>query len=309
MVRQQSWQCTNMPETILHKVRRAVRHPKLIIVYVDKMLMHVYQFLFVRRRLYWFNRNLYRYALRGIGVWNVNNDKTSGEKYFLKEVVGRHAKMVQRPFVVLDVGANVGDYSQRVRQLIANSTVYAFEPNPITFESLKLTAKEYGFSAVNCGCGEETGKMILYDHLGTEGTVHASLFRDVIEGLYHTPAVEHEVQIVKLDSFVLEHGIERVHFLKIDTEGNEMAVLKGLEETIRAGKVDFIQFEFNEMNIVSRTFFIDFYNYLSDYNLHRLLPDGMVSLRQYSTDICEVFGFQNIAALRKDMSFGNDTDA
>jgi hypothetical protein len=36
-----------------------------------------------------------------------------------------------------------------------------------------------------------------------------------------------------LDDFVKEHNIERVDFIKIDTEGSEREIIKGARETIK----------------------------------------------------------------------------
>lgn len=274
-------------------------------VYVDKFLMSIYQFLFVRKRLYWLNRIIYRLSLRGIGVWNVQNDRTSGERYFLQKLVLKYAKQIGTPLIVLDVGANVGQYSRMVRSLVPDSRVIAFEPHPVTYRTLKKTADEYGFAAINSGCGENPGKMILYDHIRSHNAEHASLFRDVIGVLHHGLPIEHEVQILELDEFLTRERIARVHLLKVDTEGYEMCVLKGLRKSIIGGRIDIIQFEFNEMNVISRTFLRDFCDYLSDYELFRMMPDGLISLRSYSTETCEIFGFQNIAALRRGVNLLN----
>jgi hypothetical protein len=44
-----------------------------------------------------------------------------------------------------------------------------------------------------------------------------------------------------------------------------------LKEALKKGIIEIIHFEFNEMNIFSRTFFKDFYDLLEDYQLFRVL--------------------------------------
>jgi hypothetical protein len=87
-----------------------------------------------------------------------------------------------------------------------------------------------------------------------------------------------------------------IDFLKIDTEGHELAVLKGAKNLIAQQKIQLIQFEFNEMNVVSRTYMRDFVELLSNYQLHRVVPDGYFPLNNCVQDI-EIFGFQNILAI------------
>jgi polynucleotide 5'-kinase involved in rRNA processing len=100
--------------------------------------------------------------------------------------------------------------------------------------------------------------------------------------------VHYEVEIVTIDEVIEKEKIVRIDFLKIDTEGHELAVLEGASNALKAGIIRCIQFEFNEMNVVSRTFFKDFKNILKDFN-------GMLPLGDQPV-ITEIFAFQNIVA-------------
>jgi len=53
------------------------------------------------------------------------------------------------------------------------------------------------------------------------------------------------------------------------------------------------------MNIYSKIFFKDFFELLSEYNLYRLLGDGMIPITRYEPILCEIFGYHNIIARRK----------
>jgi hypothetical protein len=99
-----------------------------------------------------------------------------------------------------------------------------------------------------------------------------------------------------LGEFLSSAGIDRVQLLKIDTEGNELSVLKGVESYIASKKIDVIHFEFNEMNVSSRVFFRDFWKMLQGYDVYRLLPRGMVKIDSYNPLYCEIFAYQNIVA-------------
>ena len=95
--------------------------------------------------------------------------------------------------------------------------------------------------------------------------------------------------------------IDRISLLKIDTEGTEYDVLMGGKETLKQGKIDIIQFEFNEMNVYSRTFMKDFVEILPKYEFFRLMPYGLYPMGEYRPSTWEIFAFQNIAAIRKDI--------
>jgi len=258
------------------------------------LILKMYGALFGRRVFYRMNRLLYQLSLRGLGVLNHVSNKASGEHSFLKRYLsGREGG------IVFDVGANVGGYSRTVLGMCPSVTLYAFEPHPKTFSVLKSHLEQENFIPVNAAAGDADGVMSLYDYASDDGTSHASLYRDVIENIHMKQSVEHKVEVVALGRFAKDRNIEKIDLLKVDTEGNELKVLLGISDYILAGKIEAIHFEFNEMNISSRTFFRDFWSLLPNYDLYRLLPDGMVLIDRYSPVFCEIFAYQNIVAILK----------
>lgn len=263
---------------------------------IGAIVRRTYRRLFVGVRWYRVNRFLHEMSLHGLGVLNYESDRVSGEHQTLvralKETPDAHP-------VVLDIGANVGNYARSVMRLCPAAQVFAFEPHPATFARTAEAARESGFTAINAACGADVGHMTLFDYEGHEsGSEHASLYVDVIEGIHGGRPAGREVAVTTIDAFVAERGIDHIRLLKIDTEGHEAAVLRGARETLVAGKVDLVQFEFNEMHVASRTFFRDFLELLPGFRLHRVLPDGWVPL-PYAPVTCEIFAFQNILAVRE----------
>lgn len=242
---------------------------------------------------------MYLLSLNGLGILNYENDRISGEYSFLT----KSTKYLGLNSVVFDIGANVGNYSNLIKELNPKIRVYAFEPHPITFNTLKKNAQIHDYYAFNLGCGKEKSKLQMYDYADNDGSSHASLFKDVIENIHQGDSIEHIVDVIELDDFLIEQNIERIDLIKIDVEGNEYNVIKGLHQSIKNGIVDIIHFEFNEMNVMSRTFFKDFYEILCDYQFFRMLPDGLVPLGEYNPLFCEIYAFQNIVAIHKNSEF------
>ena len=257
-------------------------------------LFRVFRMLFVRKRFYRFYKALYSISLRGIGVRNFESDALSGEKHFIE----RHISTIQGG-VILDVGANVGAYSKLIRGANSVVRICAFEPHPKTYLKLTGNLAALNVETYNVAVGSESGRLDLFDYADEDGSSHATLYQDVIERIHKGHSTKHEVEVIKLDSFVRSQGIEQVALLKIDTEGHELEVLHGFLQFIRANKVSVIQFEFNEMNIVSKASFRDFWELLSNYDLYRMLPDGLVLIDSYSPIHCEIYAYQNIVAKLK----------
>jgi FkbM family methyltransferase len=264
---------------------------------VKRAFIDLYKRLFVRKALYGLHRRLLNISLWGVGVLNSEDDRGSGEEHFLRALPGYLGGTAD--FTVFDIGANVGRYADRVKALYPRARVYAFEPNPACFRRLQERARAGGYLAFNQGMGDVAGRMTLYDQCADGGSEHASLYQEVIESLHGSAAAAIEVEVSTVDRFVGEHGIDRIDLLKTDTEGHDLQVLRGALETIRAERVGLIQFEFNEMNSVSRAFFRDFCALLPDHDFFRLLPDGPVPLRPEPPFLGEIFAFQNIIARRR----------
>jgi len=259
------------------------------------IVINIYRFLFLRKFFFKFNKLLLSLSLRGIGILNFENEKLSGEGWFLREISKRN-----RHLVALDIGANIGRYSSTLKALCPEASIYAFEPHPKSFLRLQASAYTSGYTAINLGCSNIEGKLKLYDYKGAnEGSEHASLYKDVIEILHNGEVISWDVDLTTVDSFVKQNDIPQIHLLKIDTEGNELKVLQGAKETIEKGFVEMIHFEFNEMNLMSRTFFRDFYQALPEYYFYRMLPDGLVPLGSYNSLFHEIFAFQNIVAIHR----------
>ena len=242
---------------------------------------------------------MYLLCLNNLGILNYENQRLSGEHSFLDKLT----KYFEKDAIVFDVGANVGRYSNYIAKLKPETKIYAFEPHPKTFKVLEKNSQLNGYTALQFGCGHKPTKLKLYDYKERDGSSHASLYKDVIQDIHDGNPTEHIVDVIDLDSFVIEKNISNITLLKIDVEGNEYAVLKGLKQSIDNDKVEIIHWEFNNMNVISRTFFKDFYVFLSKYDIYRMLPHSLIPLGEYKPIFCEIYVFQNLVAIHKDSKF------
>jgi len=263
---------------------------------ITNFIINLYAYLFARKIFYKLNKLLYLISIRGIGILNFKNNQSSGEQHFLNSLRTRYRT---REITVFDVGANQGNYSLAIKKLFPNAKIYSFEPHPKTFLKLNKTSGENDFNAYNYGIGDAKSELKLYDYAGNEenGSEHASIFRDVIESIHKNSAQSFDINVITIDSFVKNNNIDSINLLKIDTEGNELNVLKGSSECLKNNKIDIIHFEFNEMNVVSRIYMKDFFDLLRNFKFYRMLSDGLVPLT-YNPLMCEIFAYQNVVAIR-----------
>jgi FkbM family methyltransferase len=242
---------------------------------------------------------LFVVSLRCLGILNWQSARQSGETSFVINIL---PQIDQEGNTVLDVGANEGEFIAAVVGNSKHLKVIGIEPHPSTFGRLKRRFQSLSdrVSVLNIGAGNTETMMPLYDYSDRDGTGHASLFKDVIEGIHHGVSTSWEVLIRRLDDVVADCQAE-IALIKIDVEGFELDVLRGLENTIRSRKVKAIVIEFNEMNVVSGVFAKNFIDLLNEYRPYRLLPEGrLLPLLPYQALFVELFAYQNLVFIRDD---------
>ncbi len=260
---------------------------------LGQRLSYYYALLFATSKLAKFHYLLLKVALKGIGVLNFYNKVVSGEEYFVSRLLPRLLQN-QTP-IFFDVGANQGDYSVLLVNQFPDAKIFAFEPHPKNY--LALTQLDFAkLSSFELALSDVAGLITLYDHADYDGTTNATLYKDVIGDIYHKDSNTHEVMADTLDSIVNTHNINTIDFMKIDTEGNELAILRGGAGLLQQERIGAIQFEFNEMNVISHAFLYDFRRILNNYTLFRMLPRGLLPLADIPL-LTELFAYQNILAV------------
>ncbi|HBB89337.1 MAG TPA: hypothetical protein DC047_17165 [Blastocatellia bacterium] len=143
----------------------------------------------------------------------------------------------------LDLGANFGLYSYHIsRALGPKGRVYAFEPVPFTFATLRLVSRILGFRNVTLfekGCSEEAGRISFEVPVQASGAYAAGQAyiggrRDDREGkesqVRWSGTKEVICEVVALDDFLPE--IDRLSLIKCDVEGAELFAFRGARKLI-----------------------------------------------------------------------------
>ncbi len=139
----------------------------------------------------------------------------------------------QDDYTVFDVGANFGYLSLVWNQTIAkNGIVYAFEPHPTIFNSVKTSVKLNVLSnlkLINAAVSDKAGKIEL--HLSS--TTSNTLTEVAQENKANTTV---KIDMITLDEFSMQHAITHVDLIKIDVDGIEHDILKGAKQLIATSR-------------------------------------------------------------------------
>lgn len=188
---------------------------------------------------------------------------------------------------VFDVGANVGDYSILLSQLVGYfGRVYAFEPTKTSYEQLKKRIQDYDLQNIAAiqKAVYSTNTDIEFNEFPEEYSAWNSLGKPIMQdplGKHSVvPIVNIEkVEAITLDKFCETENIEQIYFLKIDVEGAESDVLKGCQNLLSQKKIRYIQFEISQKMLegfnreAKEVFKILIQN---DYECHEITPEGEI---------------------------------
>ncbi len=143
--------------------------------------------------------------------------------YFLR-------KHILKGGLIIDIGAHMGLYTLLLNDLFVGG--YCFEPAADTFKALRdnlfINDLVEQFVPVNSAVSETN----TIQALKIEGTFSGvNYLVGNIENNIENVAI---VSVVSIDNFFLEKSErEKIHFMKIDTEGNEQKVLEGGLQTLK----------------------------------------------------------------------------
>jgi len=134
----------------------------------------------------------------------------------------------------VDVGANIGLFSMLASKWIGpRGLVLAFEPSRRECERLRYHVNHNSLANVGvfqAAAGNHDGTAVLH----VADARHAGL-NTIEEQFVHAEVEEVYTEIVpvmRIDEFVIRHGVPQIHAMKIDVEGGEPAVVAGARRTI-----------------------------------------------------------------------------
>lgn len=266
------------------------------------------------KRIYFFKT-----AILGL-AWASLLFKTDLESFEIKEqsfayklkagtdprVNGEHLLMQQffrTNDTVFDVGANRGEWSLLALQTNFEIRIFAFEPIPEIFQKMKNHFLSFdNLDAFNLALSDETGEGNFYFYSNLSEL--SGLFdRETLRKQFRPPNLI-TVPLDTLDRFCAEHNVQKIDFLKIDTEGAEWKVLNGAKGLLQGHQIRAIQFEYGGTYIDANTTLEQVMRLLTknDYVIFKIVPSGLIHISHWDPRL-EDYDYSNYFAIfQKDMN-------
>ena len=148
--------------------------------------------------------------------------------------------------LLLDIGANVGDFASEFLSIYKNARAVCFEPVSSTYEQLAgRFAGDQRVEAHRCAVSNFDGRAEM--HVEKESTLSSLVeYTEDANVAYHLGTAQLEqIECRRLDSFPYRKGTERL-FVKIDVQGFETEVIRGAMQTLAGADAVLLECSFAE---------------------------------------------------------------
>jgi len=189
-------------------------------------------------------------------------------KFFMNEVENEIIKYTKKreDKIVFDVGCYRGGFTKNFikyeKKIGVESTFFLFDPNPNIENYLRPVLKNEKIKYFNLALDNSNSKKTFYLNMFFEPSGSSlnttirddkiwrntrKIFMQIFQPFKKVEDFsEISVQTQTLDNFCLEKKINNIDVLKIDTEGNELNVLKGAKKLLEQNKINIIYTEISE---------------------------------------------------------------
>jgi FkbM family methyltransferase len=231
-----------------------------------------------------------------------SNLYSNGESYIFNNII----KSFENP-VVFDIGANKGLYTKMCLDINPDINIYSFEPVDEVYNYLfnKLNSymelnkhiKIFNFGMYRINTKKDfwyaynaDGLSSIYDRSKEEAIINLGILYKKIN-----------VTLKTVDTFCAENNINRVHFMKIDTEGSELDVLLGATGMLKDRNIDCIQFEMGDTSYSAGITKKQICSLLDKfkYKIYKILPNSLVCIEW--SERLEKNAHENYLAIRAEI--------
>lgn len=249
-----------------------------------------------RERAWRLGRALY---MRARGEKATNAIADNGEALLIRRAV--EAGDVRRSLVFLDVGANLGEWTETALAAARASgrslQVHVFEPTPAAAGGLE---RLFGASSsaivhrIALSDRSGTGRFSIFGDTAGTNSLEADDFA--------SPEQVIEVSLLTGADFAAAQGLGAIDLVKVDTEGHDFSVLAGFEPLLASGAVGAAQFEYNSRWLAAHRSLRDVFELASctGYRLGRVTAAGIELADRWNPE-CDRFFEDNFVLVRPDM--------
>ena len=152
--------------------------------------------------------------------------------FYHYEIQGKNKlfESLKKEGTFLDIGANIGLFSLYYKLNREDLPIICFEPQKLAHECLTKSSKSFdfkNFKVERMGVGEKPGDLTLYSGGNNSGG------HSVVKRIDNESLTSETIKIVSMDEYAKENHINEISGIKIDVEGFEYHVFKGMKNVLK----------------------------------------------------------------------------
>jgi FkbM family methyltransferase len=243
--------------------------------FVFRWIYNTYLFVFARPYFQKINEVIFRIIIGPLGFMNYSGDfRLTGERRLFQKL------SILNFEIVIDIGANKGDWAEMVLKEAPISKVYAFEPQKSEFDKLIKLSKNHPsrLFPYNLALGDAEKDIEIHIHDTSSELSYIDNHLNQLPLLTGKSSISESIKMTLFDTFIesKQDEFKVINFIKIDTEGYEYEVLLGSVKTLLRYKPGFIQIEMNWHALFRNNPLLKISTQLSAYRCFQILPFGDV---------------------------------
>jgi len=197
-----------------------------------------------------------------------------------------------KPIIVFDIGAHHGETIKLFCKNLSIKKIYSFEASPQNYQILEKNFSSSQTDKVeiyNYGIGDKISKDFINQTIESSSSTINKLNKDskyfekklrilnVEKGSFYQKL---PITILTLDHFIEKNHIENIDLIKIDTEGYELNVLKGLSKNSKKVKLIYFEHHYDDM-IIKDYKFSDIHKFLKNKGFIMIKKSKMIFRKSF----------------------------
>jgi FkbM family methyltransferase len=154
---------------------------------------------------------------------------------------------------IIDIGANKGQFAQKMRRQFPKAKIFAFEPLPLPYQILQQWSdrQHNPIHTYNLALGDRVDKLEINSHVLFTASSSLLPTTELCENLY--PMVREQEKIIVQQSTLdremeqFEGKLQQEILVKIDVQGYEDRVIQGGQKTLSQAKACILEISLDEL--------------------------------------------------------------
>lgn len=160
--------------------------------------------------------------------------------FYMNRLAFYKQKYNYNPRVIYDIGAYEGEFTNRVKEIFPSATVVQFEAN--------TDKRNFIPDAFFCLLSDKDNKSHTFYKTNFPIQTGNSIYKENSSAFSDENCIKEELTSVKLETLVDSYRLQLPSFMKLDTQGSELNILKGFDKYLHIPDMILMEISIQQYN-------------------------------------------------------------